>query len=188
MGWFIECTIVNIDLDNTEGQINHYKAEIEVIIFGDKTYFSWQSNNKDMDARHFTKLAEGLYVSTYRAPDQQIPPYPANVHIKDDDSYSFETTYIPNGGFNFFHIVLPEYCYLTKDEIDILKDKNATIYTHTKRQAITIVPDSEYNQTISVTFKGSNEKEFNKEKMHPQPIIYNVPYNGKTIFASVLKD
>lgn len=178
MGWFGDIVVTTINLPVAENQIFYFNDN--------PAFFSWQGIDKDMDRKYYRKLAEGLFMSSYREPDEIVPPYKSEVSEVAQNKFEFSYRYIKRKNVNvrdvLHHIVLPEYCYVDENEILKLRNKDVTIYTHEERQCVTFVYKDDFH--VLLTFTGPDVNKFNELRTEPQPIIFDVSPDKKYVFSN----
>jgi hypothetical protein len=171
MGYFGECLITTIDFENMLKPV----AKNKVLLYNEPTFFSWQALEPDkaVEGGRYRKLCEGLMVDSYYQPVHDLEPYKSSVLELGQHKFAFEYTYNSRGVELLYHLVLPEYCYLDEDEVFKMKNEDATIFTHERRQCITLAYDEQQkNLHIYITFTGPDKDKFNEIRNEPQPIIF----------------
>jgi|SRR5215216_2318933 len=181
MGWFGDCIVTTINLPVAENEILYFT--------NNPAFFSWQAIDKDMDYNYYRKLAEGLFMRSYREPDEIVPSYKSQVSKVAQNKFEFSYKYYKRKNVHveniLHHIVLHEHCYVDENEILKLKNnKDVTIYTHEKRQCVTFVYKDDFH--VILTFTGPDENKFNDLLMEPQPIIFDVSPDKKYVFSDSL--
>jgi hypothetical protein len=175
MGFFGECVITTIDFEKRNESLLKPIATNKIFVYEKPTFFSWQAIDPDkaIKSRRYLKLAEGLMVDAFDSPLRDLEPYNLSVSSLGQQRYRFEFSYRKQGSDLLYHLVLPEYCYLDEDEIHKMKNEKATIFTHEKRQCITLAftLGSEYLE-LSIGFIGPDEDRFNQIRNEPQPIVF----------------
>lgn len=183
MGRFGECIVSTISFDNTRDNNQRAVAENITLKFEKPAFFAWCAIQEQMDTNYYDQLAEGLFVSAQQPPDERTQPYKTEVWKRGQNKFEFNYQYHPEANNVLYHIVLPEYCYLDESEIDRLRNKDVTIYTHQRRQCITLVYRGINYIHFSVKFTGPDENKFNELRTEPQPLIYDVSADKKELFS-----